>query len=125
MRDTNEGMVELLGATKIDSAFGCEAVIQLNGEDLRLRFNVSERGYMLLKKLISFQPFESVTAGKYRYYSTGSYRRKDEVNALAGIRVEQGTRHKQFELELPLLLVVNLRWLQQVTERQQVEHLLQ
>jgi hypothetical protein len=119
-----EDAVELLGASKVDSAFAAEAILQLKGEHLRLRFHVNEQAYMLLKKLASFQPFEAVATGKYRYYFAGSYRKVGEDQVVVGIQVVQATRHKKFELELTSALVANLVWLQGITSREQIAHLL-
>jgi hypothetical protein len=85
MSTWKEEAVELLGASKGASAFAGEAILHLKGEHLRLRFTVNEQAYLLLKKLVSFQPFESVATGKYRYYFAGSYRQVGEDQVLAGI----------------------------------------
>jgi hypothetical protein len=124
MSTWREETVELIGASKVDSAFAGEAFLHLDGEQLRLRFGVNEQAYMLLKKLASFQPFEAVTAGKYRYYFSGSYRKVGEDKVVAGIQVVQDKRHKKFELELTTPLLANLFWLQGITGKEQIEHLL-
>ena len=124
MSTWKEEAVELMGASKVDLAFAGEVILHLNGEQLRLRFNVNEQAYMLLKKLASFQPFESVAARKYRYYFSGSYRKMGEDKVLAGIQVVQDRRHKKFELELTPALLANLFWLQSITSGEQVKHLL-
>jgi hypothetical protein len=119
-----QDVVEILGAFKEESAFGGEVLLHLNGEQLRVGFNVSERAYMLLKKLATFQPFESVAAGKYHYFFAGSYRQIGENTVMAGIQVVQDRRHKKFEIELTKSLLANLQWLQDISSKEQVEHLL-
>ena len=124
MSTWKQDIVEILGAFKEQSAFGGEVLLHLNGEQLRVGFNVNERAYLLLKKLVSFQPFESVAAGKYRYFFAGSYRQTGEDTVMTGIQVVQDRRHKKFELELTQALLANLRWLQEISNKEQVEHLL-
>jgi hypothetical protein len=124
MSTWKQDIVEILGTFKEQSGFGGEVLLHLNGEQLRVGFNVNERAYMLLKKLVSFQPFESVVAGKYRYFFAGSYRQTGEDTVMTGIQVVQDRRHKKFELELTQALLANLRWLQEISNKEQVEHLL-
>ena len=123
MRDTNEGMVELLDALRENNSYGCKASITLNTEEIMVKFGTNEQGWILLKKLLSFQPFENVSSGKYRYYFTSSYRQKGE-DVLAGIRVEQGQRHKNFELELTKELNANLLWFFLKKDKTEVAHLM-
>ncbi|WP_426061628.1 hypothetical protein [Hymenobacter sp. B1770] len=123
MRDTNEGMVELLDALRENGFYGCKASITLGNEKVKVKFGTNERGWIMLKKLLSFQPFENVSFGKYRYYFTSSYRQNGE-DVLAGIRVEQGQRHKRFELELTKELNANLIWLILRKDKTEVAHLI-
>ncbi len=124
MSTWREEVVELVGASKRETAFAGEVLLHLNGESLHLGFNVNERAYMLLKKVASFQPFESVASGKYRYFFSGSYRQTGEDAIMTGIQVVQDRRYKKFELELTPAVLANLFWLQRITSREQVEHLL-
>lgn len=123
MRDTNEGMVQIIDAIKENGFYGCVARIALNNEEIQVKFGTNEMGYMLLKKLLSFQPFEKVSSGKYRYYFSGSYCQHGE-NVLAGVRIEQGQRHKKFELELSQELNANLLWFLIQKDKSQIAHLI-
>lgn len=98
-----------------------EVIIKVAGEVLKLRFGVDEQAYMLLKKILSFQPFEPGSYGKYRYYFTESYQKGDLYSkAYMYVRVEQNGRHKSFAQESTQPLTANLLWLQRVENAEQV-----
>jgi hypothetical protein len=124
MRNTSEGMVEIIGSAKIaPGSYSCETIAKIDNDFTRIRFGVNEIGYMFLKKIFSFQPFEKVTAGNYRYYFSGTYRQLGNEQVFASIRVEQGQRHKQFEMELTRPLVANLTWLGGIKSKDEVSQL--
>ncbi|GAA4051720.1 hypothetical protein GCM10022409_43230 [Hymenobacter glaciei] len=99
MRETNEGMVQILDALRENGFHGCKVRITLDSEDILVKLGMNEREFMQLKKLLSFQPFESIEAGKYRYFYAGVYW-ATATQELARIRIEQGKRHKEFEFEV-------------------------
>jgi hypothetical protein len=123
MRETNEGMVQIFDASRENSYYGCKASIKLNGEEVHVKFGTNERAFMQLKKLLAFQPFESVAAGKYRYFYTGVYW-ENATQELTRIRIEQAKRHKEFEMELPKELSANLQWLKIQVNKTQIAHLI-
>ncbi|GAB3579968.1 hypothetical protein GCM10027345_20760 [Hymenobacter daeguensis] len=125
MRNNSEGMVEIIGSQKVAAnSYSCEAIIELKREFIKLRFSVTEIGYMMLKKLLSFQPFENISAGIYRYYFSGSYRFLGDDQVFASIRIEQGRRHKQFEIEVTRPIIANLNWLGVIKDKEEVAQLL-
>lgn len=120
--DSTEGMVELTGAKKVAPAvFACEAIIKVADETLPVRFSVDEQAYMLLKKMLSFQPFEPGSYGRYRYYFTGSYQKEDQHGkAYMDVRVEQNGRHKSFAQQTTQPITANLLWLQRLENAEQI-----
>ena len=107
-------MVEIIGASKIAPyTYACEAIIRVEEEFMKVRFGIDELAYMLLKRLLAFQPFEKGGFGKYRYYFTGGYRKEDQyAKGAMSIRVEQNSRYKTFGLESAQALTANLLWIQ-------------
>ncbi|GAB3868133.1 hypothetical protein GCM10028824_12200 [Hymenobacter segetis] len=122
-RETNEGMVQILDAVRENGFYGCKIRIILDDEEITMKFGTNEKGFMQLKKLLSFQPFESVEAGKYQYFYAGVYW-ETGTQELARIRIEQAKRHKQFEVELPKELGANLQWFKIAKDKSQLAHLI-
>lgn len=113
-------MVEIIGASKLAPyTYACEAIVRVEEEFMKVRFSIDELAYMLLKRMLSFQPFEKGGFGKYKYYFTGGYRKEDQYARAMYVRVEQNGRYKTFDLESTQALTANLLWIQKFETKEQ------
>jgi hypothetical protein len=125
MRDNNEGMVELLGTTQPEpNVYGCQAQIILNEKPIRVQFGITQYEFVLLKKIATTRPFNSMKLSDYRYFFAGAYKKNDSNGKAAiSVRIEQGVQHKQFWFEATERLLSNLLWLQEIKSIDEVKPL--
>ena len=116
MRDSNDGMIEIVDSIKKDDSYFSIIRISFGNEILMLRFGITADDYSRLKNIVTFRPFENLGAGNYRYYFANSYSRGDIVSKIS-VRVEQSKQHKQFEFPVGNGYVANLLWFGQIKER--------
>jgi hypothetical protein len=116
MRDNNDGMIELLGATQPEpDVYGCQVQTILNEETVSVQFEITQYEFVLLKKIVTTRPLSSATISDYRYFFAGSYRMNDSSGkAATAIRIEQGAQHKQFWFEITERLLANIIWLEKI-----------
>ena len=123
MRDSSNGMIELLEVEKSENNYSSLIVIEKNIEKIRLRFGIESFDYRMLQKVLEFRPFENTSVGNYRYFFTFSYR-KDEKNselAFAEILVEQNEKNNRFEFVLSRKYLSNLLWFESLTDKKEIE----
>lgn len=70
MRDTNEGMIELIDVSKNDNIYSSLIRHRVFGEELKLRFGIERMDYGHLKRVLEFRPFEDTAVSPYRYFFT-------------------------------------------------------
>lgn len=122
MRDTNEGMIELLNTLKENDKYF--AIIRINKENIHIfKFGISKSGYSALKKIFSNRPLERLPGVKYRHFWNGSFGGKIEGKLFIGIRYEVSNRVKTFDMEAPKELVSNLKWFQELECLEDAKHL--
>ena len=127
MRDTHDGMIELLDVNLDNGVYSSLIEHSINGELLKLRFSIVLSDYPRLKRILEFRPFENTGVAQYRYFFPISYRKDVENKDLAfiNIRVEQLGRHKQYEFCISRKYISNLLWFNTIRDKKQIENLIQ
>ncbi len=126
MRDSNEDMIELIDTSNLDGAYSSTIRCKIADEELTLRFGIEPIDYGYLKRILGFRPFENTGVASYRYFFALSYR-KDEDNENLGrivVRVEQLSRHKQYEFTTTRKYIASILWFSLLTDKKQVEQMI-
>ena len=110
MRDNHNGMPELLETFEVDGNYFAVIELEKDSPPKKFQFGVSRSGYLALKRVLEFRPFDLMPGLKYRYFFTSSYRRLPNDNREVGVRVEHDRDSKQFDFEIPQDLFANLLW---------------
>jgi hypothetical protein len=127
MRDTHEGMIELLDASHTDNVYSAVIRHKIADKVLKLRFAIDISDYGRLKHILQFRPFENTGLAPYRYFFPLSYRKDIENQEIAhiAVRVEQLDRHKQYEFETSIKFVSNLLWFNSLADTKPIEQMIQ
>ena len=125
MRDTNEGMIELLDASNEDNIYSAVIRHKISDEELKLRFSIEQADYARLKRILEFRPFENLGFAPYKYFFALSYHKDTENQELVhtGIRVEQLDRHKQFEFVVSIKFLSNILWFYSLKDKELIEQM--
>ncbi|HYE73115.1 MAG TPA: hypothetical protein VEF04_07290 [Blastocatellia bacterium] len=67
MRDTNEGMPEIVDAFEKEGQYFGVIGIELNGTHQKFQFGISQAGYRALRKILQLRPFDTMPGVKQRY----------------------------------------------------------
>lgn len=127
MRDTNQNMIELIGASNADGVYSSTIRHKIADEELKLRFGISQTDYGHLKRILEFRPFKNTGIAPYRYFFVLSYR-KDSDNENLGhmaVRVEQLDRHKQYEFTTSRKYIANILWFNSLTDKKQIKQMIE
>jgi len=126
MRDNKDNMIELLEASKVDNVFSSLIRLKINVETLNLRFGIDSDDYGRLKRILEFRPYENTGVAQYQYYFSLSYHNDPDNSELAfiSVRVEQLKKHKQYEFSLSKKYISNLIWINNLTDKKEVEQLI-
>jgi hypothetical protein len=108
MRDTHEGMPELLGAFERDGHYFAIVRVTLAGDTRDIEFGVPLDEYRTLRRILQTRPFDQLPGLQYRYFIDHAIGRTGEHTARIDIRIEQGRSGRQFPFEIPLSLARNL-----------------
>ncbi len=124
MRDSHDGMPELLGAYERDGqCFGAVAVT-LDSEVRQFEFGLPRNDYAALRRIVQFRPFDQMPGLQYRYFVAGSVSRSHGSSHVElSIRIEQGHTARQFPLEVPQPLAASLLWFAQLRDFAAASHL--
>lgn len=125
MRDTNEGMIELLDASNEDNIYSAVIRHKISDEELKLRFSIEQADYARLMRILEFRPFENLGFVPYKYFFALSYYKDTENKGLVhtDIRVEQLDRHNQFEFVLSIKFLSNILWFHSLKDKELIEHM--
>ena len=127
MRDTNEGMIELLGVSDNDNIYSSVIKLKISNEELNLRFGIECSDYARLKSILQYRPFENTGVAPYRYFFSLSYGKKPEKEGLGFIkvRVEQLDRHKEYEFCLSVRYISNILWFRSLKDKSKIEQMIE
>ena len=110
MRDTHDGMPELLAADERDEhTFGLVA-ITIGSETRHIEFGVQSDGYRALRRILQSRPFDMLPGIQHRYFIANALNRAGPNSASVEIRIEQGNNGRNLQFEVPFALGQNLRW---------------
>jgi hypothetical protein len=114
MRDTSEGMIEIIDAVKSEE--GCFAFISVPKKEQRraFRFEITIAAYKAVRRILESRPLDRTPGLKYRYFWNGSMGGKTEQKILLGIRCEVGRDGKSIKFEVPHSLAANLKWFNEI-----------
>jgi hypothetical protein len=124
MRDNHNDCPELLGAYERDGLYFGSVGLTIANEVAAFEFGVEQRGYVSLKQILQTRPFD--TLGKYRYFFTGRFTKREHGSDLVrfDVRIEQGANGQNFKnFSGPASLVSNLLWFQSLKSFQDAEGL--
>ena len=123
MRDTHEGMPELVAAYDRDGHyFGCVAVT-IAGESRQLEFGVQAESYRALRRILQSRPYDKLPGLQYRYFIAHAISRAGPNTVSVDIRIEQGPNGRQFPFEVPFALAQNLLWFAGLKDFSAASHL--
>lgn len=105
MRDNHDGYPELLDAYERDGFYFGTVRVTVAGEAAAFEFGIEQRGYISLKQILQTLPFDRL--GKHRHFFKGDFskREPDSDTVSFGVRIEQGTNGRSFDLKGPVSLV--------------------
>jgi hypothetical protein len=114
MRDSHEGLTEIMCAGQRDGQYFGAVRIVKSGEAATFEFGVTESGYYALKRILDSRPFDSMPGVPYRFFFSGSYAGAEQGTETLTfyVRVEQADTAKNFEFKGPRALLANLLWFQ-------------
>jgi hypothetical protein len=123
MRDTSEGMIEIIDAVKSED--GCFAFIAVPKKAQRrtFRFEITSAAYKAVRKILESRPLDIMPGLKYRYFWNGSMGGKTEQKISLGIRCEVGRDGKNINYEVPHNFAENLKWFNEIETFDEAEHL--
>jgi len=119
MRDSNEGMIEIVGSQKNDSSYFSIIRLVWNSKDYTLKFGIVEEDYLNIKNIISFRPFENTGFSAYSYFFSGSYQKDHPTkgDSTMSVKVEQQNKSKQYYFKISTGYIANLIWFKQVDDQ--------
>ena len=123
MRDTSDGMIEIIKVIEESDGYYSIIEIHIQNEKERLRFGVTQNSYKALRKILQSRPLDTMPGLNYRYFWDRSIGRKTEKNIFIGIRCEVEGKSKSFDFEVPQELASNLKWFAELKSFDEVEHL--
>ena len=123
MRDTHEGMPELLAAFEREGGYFGTVRVTLSDDMRDIEFGVPPEEYRALRHILQTRPFDQMPGLHYRYFIGHSIGRTGEHSATIDIRIEQGRSGRQLPFEVPLLLARNLYWFAQLKDFSDASHL--
>jgi hypothetical protein len=101
-RDNHVGMPEIVAAhERAGNFFGVIQVV-LDGELHAFEFGVDKPGYLALKRVLHFRPFDALAGVAYRYSFAGSVGRCGSVGdpISFSVRIEQGVTQRNLRLKV-------------------------
>lgn len=122
MRDTHEGMPELLAAFEREGRYFATVRVTL-GDTRDIEFGVPLDEYRALRHILQSRPFDQMPGLQYRYFIDHAIGRRSEHSATIDIRIEQGRSGRQLPFEVPLSLAQNLYWFAQLKDFSDASHL--
>ena len=124
MRDTNEGMPEIVDAFEKEGQYFGVVGIEFDGTYKKFRFGISQAGYRALRRILQLRPFDIMPGVKQRYYFARSYGKiPDSSDFRTYVRIEQGRDGKQVEVRVPKDLLANLAWFSEIKDFSESAHL--
>lgn len=124
MRDTSEGMIEIIEAFK--EGEGYFSIIEVPKEDRKekFRFGVTQNGYKAIRKILQSRLLDTMPGLKYQHFWDGSMSRETESKKIQlRIRCEVEGNGKTFYFEVPQDLASNLRWFNELKSLDEAKHL--
>lgn len=118
MRDNSECCPEIVDAYEREGLFFAVIRVTLPIESAAFEFGVEQKGYASLRRILQYRPFDNAPGLRYRYFFTGTYGRKvaGAEPVTISVRVEYGTKGKNFDFDCPTSLASNLRWFISLTD---------
>ncbi len=124
MRDTHEGMPEIVDAFEKDGQYFGIVGIELGDTSRQFQFGVSLDGYRALRKILQLRPFDSMPGVKQKYFFARSYGKiPGSSDYRTDVRVEQGRDGKKTEVRVPKDLLSNLVWFSEIKDFSEAAHL--
>lgn len=124
MRDSHEGMPEIIDAFEEGGQYFGVVRVEVGGRFEKFGFGVSQAGYRALKRVLQLHPFDSIPGIKHRYFFAGTHwKLEDSSDCVMKVRVEQGNDGKQVDSRVPKDLLANLRWFSELKDFGEAAHL--
>ena len=124
MRDNHEDLPELISAFERDGNYFGEISMTIKNETRTYEFVLTPQAYRAFKKMTSTRPFDTTPGLKYRYFFVpkvgGTY--GAETRTIA-VRIEEGKKGKNFDVEAPVSLIANLMWFFELKDFSEAAHL--
>src|SRR5260370_8835259 len=109
MRDTHEGMPEIVNAFEQDAQHFGVVGIERGGVSKQFQFGVSIDGYGALRRILQLHPFDSMPGVKHKHFFARSYGTiPGSSDYKIHVRVEQNRDGKQIEVRRPKDFLSNL-----------------
>jgi hypothetical protein len=123
MRDTHEGMPELLSAYEREGPYFGLVAVTSGGETRHIEFGVQPDGYSALRRVLQSRPFDKLPGIRYRYFIAHAVFRASASIASVDMRIEQDANGRQFPFEVPIGLAQNLLWFADLKDFNDAAHL--
>jgi hypothetical protein len=126
MRDTSEGMPEIVDALEQDSKFVGIVRVKFGDTSKQFQFGISLDGYRALKKMLQLRPFDAMPGVGQKYYLARSYSQiPGSSDCIAVVRVVQSKDGRQPEVRVPRDLLSNLLWFAELRNPAEAAHLIE
>jgi len=124
MRDTHQGMPEIINTLEQQGQYFGIIRIEIAGAYKTFQFGVTRSGHTALRRVLQLRPFDKLPGLKQRYFFANSYSKNGEGSEhQAHFRVEQGKDGKQIEIRVPEDLLSNLIWFARIQDFSEAVHL--
>lgn len=124
MRDTHEGMPEIIDAFEKEGQYFGVVGIERDRVRRQFQFGVSVDGYRALRKILQLRPFDSMPGVQQQYFFARQYGKMPGVSDYKTyVRVEQNKQGKQIEVRVPKDLLSNLVWFSEIKGFDEAAHL--
>ena len=125
MRNNHNRLPEILDAYERNEHYFCSVAITIEAETKVFEFGIDRNAYRAIKRIFNLRPFERFPGVSYRYFFSPTVRQQfTEIRKFyCNVRVEQGEKGKEFEVEAPKSLISNLLWFFEIKEFKEAAHL--
>jgi hypothetical protein len=114
MRDTSEGMIEIIDAFQKDEGYFIIISVPKGLERKQFQFGVTPAAYRAVRRILQSRLLDSMPGLKYQYFWDGSMKGKTENKILLGVRCEVEQGGKSIDFEVPHSLAANLQWFNRI-----------
>jgi hypothetical protein len=114
---------EILDAYSRDGLYFAAIRLARAGDDRAFELSITASAYAALRRMFQTRPFDQMPGLLQRYFFVQCRKRDDPERCIGTVRIEQGRNGRNFEFEMPKVLLANLLWFYEMETLEPAEHL--